>query len=115
MPAKSTTKKSEPAAAKPGKPSVTKAQLTKAAKMRAEGATWNAIREATGSRLGSSGWFRAWEREGIEHIAAGQRVKPKPEKPAPAAKPKPATKKPSARKPAARKPSGDAVKPATAA
>lgn len=80
MPTKSTTKKPasaatqpEPAAAKPSKSSVTPEQLEQAAKLRGEGATWNAIREATGARLGSSGWFRAWEREGIEHIPAGQR------------------------------------------
>lgn len=55
--------------------------LTKAAKLRAEGATWNAIREATGTKLGSSSWFRAWEREGIDHIPAGERLKPKADKP----------------------------------
>ena len=52
---------------------LTKAALKKAAKLRANGATWDEIREATDSRLGSSGFFRAWEREGIEHIPAGQR------------------------------------------
>jgi len=81
--------------------------LEKAAKLRGEGATWNAIRAATGARLGSSGWFRAWERDGIEHIPAGQRVKPKSEPKATAAKPK--------AKPAAPKTSGPATKPAAAA
>lgn len=66
------TKKVEPAT----KATVTKAQLTKAAKLRDEGATWNAIREATKTKLGSSAWFRAWEREGIAHRPAGEK-KPK--------------------------------------
>ena len=54
---------------------LTKAQLKKAAKLRAEGATWNAIREATGTRLGSSSWFRRWEEAGIDHIPAHGRRK----------------------------------------
>jgi hypothetical protein len=73
------------------KSTVTKAQLIKAAKLRGEGATWNTIRTATGTKLSSSAWFRAWEREGIEHVPAGERVKPKPEPKA--TKPKPAAKK----------------------
>ena len=79
MAAKSTTKSAD--AKKATGPS--RETLVKAATLRAEGATWNAIREATGTKLGSSSWFRAWEREGIDHIPAGERVKPKPaEKPA---------------------------------
>jgi hypothetical protein len=53
---------------------VTKEQLTKAAKLRDEGATWNAIREATGTKLGSSGWFRAWEKENIPHRPAKEKI-----------------------------------------
>lgn len=89
--AKSATK-----APKAAKPSVDKATLTKAAKLRAEGATWDAIREVTGTKLGSSSWFRGWEREGIEHIPAGQRVKPTaetPAAPAPAAEAAPKPKR----------------------
>src|SRR3954471_10933881 len=89
--------------AKPSRSSVTREQLVQAAKLRAEGATWDQIREATGAKLGSSGWFRAWERENVEHTPAGQRVTPKAENPAPAAKPKPAAKNPDAKKSAARK------------
>jgi hypothetical protein len=45
---------------------------------------------ATGTKLGSSAWFRYWEREGIEHIPAGERVKPKSDAaPAAEAAPKP--------------------------
>lgn len=94
MAAKTTTKKD----AKP-KASVTKAQLTKAAKMRDEGATWNAIREATKTKLGSSAWFKAWEANGIPHRPAGE-AKPKAE--TAEETPKPAAKKP--RKKAAEKP-----------
>lgn len=86
------------------KPGPSRETLIKAAKLRDDGATWDAIRSATGCRLGSSGWFRAWEREGIEHIPAGQRVKPKAEQPAAA---KPAKKAPAP----APKTSGAAMKP----
>jgi hypothetical protein len=55
---------------------VTREQLEQAAQMRSQGATWNAIREATGSKLGSSGWFKHWQREGIEHAPAGEKPKP---------------------------------------
>ena len=48
------------------KPAVTRDQLEAAAKLRAEGATWNEIRQATGTKLGSTAWFRYWEREGID-------------------------------------------------
>jgi hypothetical protein len=81
-------------AAKP-KSNLTKAQLTKAATMRGEGATWNEIRAAFKVQLGSSAFFKAREREGIDHIPAGERVKPKPEangkaaQPADPVKPKP--------------------------
>lgn len=81
------------AADKP-KPGPSRETLIKAAKLRAEGATWDAIRAATGCRLGSSGWFKHWEREGIEHIPAGQRVKPKAEPTPAASKPEPAPEKP---------------------
>jgi hypothetical protein len=108
------TPKAAKAADKP-KPSPSREALIKAAKLRAEGATWNAIRTATGCLLGSSGWFKHWEREGIEHIPAGQRVKPKAEKPAPTAKSKPAAKKPSVKTPTPKRPSGEAAKPAAAA
>lgn len=50
---------------------ITKEQLVQAAKLRDEGATWNAIREATGTKLSSSAWFRAWEAEKINHRPAG--------------------------------------------
>jgi hypothetical protein len=53
---------------------VTKEQLTKAAKLRDEGATWNAIREATGTKLGSSQFFRAWEKENIAHRPAKEKI-----------------------------------------
>lgn len=56
----------------PKKATATKAQLTKAAKMRDE----DASREATKTKLGSSAWFRAWERDGIAHRPAGE-SKPK--------------------------------------
>jgi hypothetical protein len=85
------------------KSTVTKAQLVKAAKLRGEGATWAAIRTATGTKLSSSAWFRAWEKAEIEHVPAGERVKPKPEPKATKPKPKPATKK--ATKKSAAKPS----------
>lgn len=86
MPAKTTPKKTaekKPATADqaPKKSAVTKAQLTKAAKLRDEGATWNAIREATGTKLGSSAWFKAWETNGIAHRPAGE-PKPKADEPA---------------------------------
>jgi hypothetical protein len=77
---KSKAKPAAKAADKP-KPGPSRETLIQAAKLRAEGATWDAIRTATGCRLGSSGWFKHWEREGIEHIPAGQRVKPKAEPP----------------------------------
>ena len=48
------------------KSSVTREQLEAAAKLRDHGATWNEIREATGIKLGSTAWFRYWEREGID-------------------------------------------------
>lgn len=81
---------------------VTREQLEQAAQLRGEGATWNAIRQATGAKLGSSGWFRAWEREGIEHAPPGQKpkravVEPESEKPA-ATKPAPKTRRRSAAK-----------------
>lgn len=68
---------------------ITKQQLESAAKLRAGGATWNAIREATKTKLGSSQFFRAWEREGIDHAPAGSKpdatateaAKPSPAKP----------------------------------
>lgn len=68
------------------KTALTKKQLEQAAKLRSKGATWNAIRAKFGVQLGSSAWFRAWEREGIDHIPAGQRSKPQSPAPAPAAK-----------------------------
>jgi hypothetical protein len=80
-------------AAKP-KSSLSRDTLIKAAKLRSEGATWNAIREATGTKLGSTAFFKAWERENIEHIAAGQRVKAKDE---PAAEAAPAKAEPAKR------------------
>ena len=89
------------------KTKLTKKQLEQAAKLRSEGATWNAIRAKFGVKLGSSGWFRAWEREGIEHIPAGQR--PKPVKPAPA--PTPPAAKP-ARRTVKPKPADDGSKEA---
>jgi hypothetical protein len=49
---------------------LTKAQLKRAAALRAEGATWNAIREKFGVRHGSSKWFALWREHGIEHIPA---------------------------------------------
>lgn len=54
---------------------VTRKQLEHAARLRAKGTTWSAIREATKTKLGSSQFFRGWEREGIEHVPAGQRPK----------------------------------------
>lgn len=72
--------KSKPAA-KPApanvKVELTRKQLEQAAKLRGEGATWNAIRETFGVKLGSSVWFRRWEAEGIEHVPAGERSKAK--------------------------------------
>jgi hypothetical protein len=70
----------KPKAATTPKPSnrveLTKAQLTKAAKMRDDGATWNAIREAFGVKLGSSRWFGLWEENAIAHRPAGESPKP---------------------------------------
>jgi hypothetical protein len=81
-----------PAGEVPGskpKSSVTREQLEQAAALRADGATWNAIREATGTRLGSTAWFRYWERDGIEHRPAGA-PKPTPEPAQPEPQPEPA-------------------------
>ena len=99
-------------AKKPAKPSLTKTQLERAAKLRDDGATWDGIRKALGVKLGSSAWFRAWEREGIEHRpAAPKHAKSAVAKPAPesspavepvAAKPKPQAKPAKSR--AAKKP-----------
>ena len=49
---------------------ITREQLEQAARLRGEGATWNAIREATGTKLGSSQFFRHWEQEKIPHRPA---------------------------------------------
>ena len=51
---------------------ISKATLQKAATMRSKGATWNEIREATGTKLNSTLFFRHWEREGIDHRPARQ-------------------------------------------
>ena len=45
--------------------SITRAQLERAARLRAEGASWNEIRHETGTQLGVKQFMRAWEREGI--------------------------------------------------
>ena len=37
------------------------------------GATWNAIREATKTKLSSSAWFWAWEAAEVPHRPAGER------------------------------------------
>lgn len=71
MATKTQTKKATaPKATKATKPTITKATLQKAATMRENGKTWNEIREATKTRLGSSQFFRHWEREGIKHRPA---------------------------------------------
>lgn len=49
------------------KVTLTKDQLTKAAKLRDEGKSWNAIREALGVKWGSSKFFAAWTDAGIKH------------------------------------------------
>lgn len=56
--------------------SVSRGQLEQAARLRAEGATWNQIRAKTGAQLGSNQFMRAWEREGIRpsHRARHQRA-----------------------------------------
>lgn len=64
-----------PTTTKVAAPKLTKQQLTTAAKMRDEGATWNAIREATGTKYGSSAWFKMWTDAGIDHRPANT---PKP-------------------------------------
>ena len=102
---------------------MTREQLEAAAKLRDHGATWNEIREATGIKLGSTAWFRYWEREGIDAPPAhsdefkaaraeraGRADRPQPE---PQAKPaEPASAKPSssraAKKPAAKRIGGKA-------
>jgi hypothetical protein len=76
----------KPAATAKRATGLTKAQLEKAAKLRAEAATWNAIREAFGVKYGSTRWFALWTKHGVEHIPAGQRVKAN-RAPAPAAEP----------------------------
>src|SRR4051794_39728853 len=50
------------------KSKVTREQLEQAAKLRDEGATWNEIREATGTKLGSGAFQRHWAREGIDAL-----------------------------------------------
>jgi hypothetical protein len=75
------------------RPKVTREQLVKAAKLRDEGATWNTIREATGTNLDSSQWFRHWEQEKITHRAAHVPVPSGKPAPKPKAEPKAATKR----------------------
>lgn len=70
MATKTQTKKATATKATTAKPTITKATLQKAATMRENGKTWNEIREATKTRLGSSQFFRHWEREGIKHRPA---------------------------------------------
>ncbi|HTX31733.1 MAG TPA: hypothetical protein VMD09_10115 [Solirubrobacteraceae bacterium] len=70
--------------------------MEQAAKLRADGGTWNQIREATGTKLGSTQFFRAWEREGIAHAPAGSKPKPTAANPDPATKRAKATSKPNA-------------------
>jgi hypothetical protein len=65
--------------------SLTRDQLERAAQLRSEGATWNAIRAEFGVKHGSSRWFALWRREGIDHIPPGGRVKAQREPVAPAA------------------------------
>jgi hypothetical protein len=55
------------------KVTITKQQLEKAATLRAEGATWTQIREATGTKLGSTQFFKKWESDGIDHAPAGSK------------------------------------------
>lgn len=47
---------------------MTKADLRRAAKMRAKGATWNAIREALGVKTQSGQFQVLWAREGIDAL-----------------------------------------------
>jgi hypothetical protein len=94
--------------------SVTREQLEQAAALRAEGATWNQIREATGTKLGSGTFQAKWEREGIaalpshsEEFKAARAARNRAEQPAQAepqaSAPEPASK-PAARSRAAKKP-----------
>lgn len=82
--------KSKPAAAaKPStngrSPKLTKAQLEQAARLREGGTSWGDIREKFGTKLNSSGFRKAWDKEGITGPAARERT-------APAAKPAAAKK-----------------------
>jgi len=72
---KRVVRKSKPKGKTAGDPPapLTKAQLKRAAALRAEGATWNAIREKFGVRHGSSKWFALWRENSIEHVPAGER------------------------------------------
>lgn len=57
------------------KKSLSKTQLTKAAKMRDEGKSWSAIREATGTSFQSSTWFSMWAKAGIAYKAPANQAK----------------------------------------
>jgi hypothetical protein len=92
-----TTKTTKTAAPKTTRSTVSKATLVKAAAMRAKGSTWNEIREATGTKLNSTLFFRHWEREGIDHrparVAPVKAAAPKKAAPAKKAAPKKAAPK----------------------
>lgn len=106
--------KSEKPAAKRA-PKITREQLEAAAKLRAQGATWNAIREATGTKLGSGTFQTYWAKEGIDALPshspefkAARAARNKPAEPAqaePQAKPSAGARKPAAAssKPAAKR------------